>query len=98
MSGLAVSRYPGSTVDEGGSAQVAVDTPQGKQWTLSLKTPDSLDKVTDFYKKEIDASGSFSTTDAATLTGKTKDGDAAAVILSRESDGTKILITVTKKK
>lgn len=98
MSEMGVAAYPGATVDSGGNAQAAIDTPQGKQFTMALVTTDSIDKVVEFYKKEIGSAAVITMPDGGTITGKTKSGDDVVVVVGKDGAKTKIGINVTKQK
>ncbi len=98
MSEMGLATYPGATVEDAGGAQAAIDTPQGKQYTMALITTDSVDKVVEFYKKELQSASAMTMPDGGTISGKTKGGDDAVVVVAKDEAKTKIGINVTKKK
>lgn len=96
--------YPGGTVQ--GSYDVT--NAEGRTVAFTVTTSDSISKVLDFYKDQLESAGlkvdktTFSTNDQSsggTLSAKSEDGKReAVVVVSAATGGTQAVVTMQDKK
>ena len=99
---LGVAIYPGATRQEGG---MQINSGSGSMVTVVYSTPDSLNKVIDFYKSKLGESSSvIQTGTGAVITSASQNSagennESMVITLTSDPDGqTKIAIMRTRRK
>ena len=89
--------YPGSTRDKADPGDVVLTEGDMKTVSIVVWTKDSMSKVLAFYRKHIVDIDELETPDGALLMGLTAEGKEATLLMSKESQGLRVQLTVVSK-
>ncbi len=93
---LGVALYPGAEVPDDG--MLRIETPEGLQCTVTLRTRDARAKVVEFYKghlAKVEIAAEMD--DAASVAGSTSDGTHVTIVVSPRDDGEQEIVISTSR-
>ena len=95
---LGVKVYPGATLQPEPAKPMRMDSADHATYTVGFLTPDSPEKIMDFYKSEAKSGASSKIGETLTFIGESKQGDNLDVIAVTDKDSSQTVITLTVKK
>lgn len=95
---LGVKTYPGSTPANGGRSDSRMVSRGETLLIVVRETSDSPEKVAEFYKKELQSSDAYATSEMAALSGSNPAGDSVLVSAVRDKGAAKTQVTVSVSK
>lgn len=94
---MSIKVYPNAQISKS-DVSMKVGVPQGTLINAFFLVNDKLDKVVDFYSKEIKNPITSKSTASVSLLGKTTAGNDVTVVISAQENDTKIYIQEMKPK